>query len=280
MNDRLAGFNFCVTFNCPKNIPFFPASTHVSSHDNLLTVGLENADLLFIACHAVRDPVAARDNLVSVLYQALKPLDSLISDACTATGINYGGIDPSICPGLELPVDSVGLAIEELINTVTCDPTITPTSTAATDRFLSQYFGSHGTMRAISVITSALHMLKECKESERNDEKKVNLPFKITGYCGVMLPVMEDRILAERLLTGYGSYDNPKPTYTVKDLIAYSTVCGVGLDTVPISGDVTEDALVGVFVDLCTVAFRLNKPLSCRYVSRVLPMCILIRPQH
>jgi len=96
----------------------------------------------------------------------------------------------------------------------------------------------------------------------------------------VMLPVMEDRILAERLLTGYGSYDNPKPTYTVKDLIAYSTVCGVGLDTVPISGDVTEDALVGVFVDLCTVAFRLNKPLSCRYVSRVLPMCILIRPQH
>eukprot|EP01042_Synura_sphagnicola_P000839 gene839-933_t len=69
-------------------------------------------------------------------------------------------------------------------------------------------------MRAISVITSALHMLKECDESERNDEKKGSLPFKITGYCGVMLPVMEDRVLAERLLTGYGSCDNPKPTYT------------------------------------------------------------------
>ena len=48
----------------------------------------------------------------------------------------------------------------------------------------------------------------------------------------------------------------------------YSTVCGVGIDTVPIPGDVNIGKLAGVYLEMNTIAYRLQKPLSCR----VLPM--------
>ena len=46
-----------------------------------------------------------------------------------------------------------------------------------------------------------------------------------TGFSGLMLPVLEDSILAERAAEG---------TLTVKDLMLYSAVCGTGLDTIPL----------------------------------------------
>jgi len=105
----------------------------------------------------------------------------------------------------------------------------------------------------MSVVTRALKDLRE--------EGSV----KLVGYCGVMLPVMEDIVLAARAA-------QEPPTYTVKDLIALSTICGVGVDTVPVPGDVTVADLAGAYMDIGTVAFRLKKPLSCRY--SIPPSCI------
>ena len=45
------------------------------------------------------------------------------------------------------------------------------------------------------------------------------------GYCGLMLPVMEDLVLAAR------AAESP-PAFTLRDLLTFSSVCGVGLDTV------------------------------------------------
>jgi hypothetical protein len=72
-----------------------------------------------------------------------------------------------------------------------------------------------------------------------------------------MLPVMEDLILSARAAT-------TPPTFTIKDLLLYSTVCGVGLDVIPVSGNVTVDEIANLYMDLGTLALRLNKPLSCR----------------
>lgn len=75
------------------------------------------------------------------------------------------------------------------------------------------------------------------------------------GYNGLMLPVLEDATLArrwqERLVTG-------------QQLLAYSAVCGTGLDTVPLPGDVSEDEIARLLLDVATLAVRLEKPLSAR----------------
>ena len=71
-------------------------------------------------------------------------------------------------------------------------------------------------MAAVSAVTSAVKSLS-------------SNGVKLIGYNGLMLPVMEDLILADR------AAQNP-PTFTLRDLLMFSSVCGVGLDTVPVPG--------------------------------------------
>lgn len=47
-------------------------------------------------------------------------------------------------------------------------------------------------------------------------------------------------------------------------MLLYSTVCGVGLDMVPVPGDTSPESLAALYLEVGTLAFRLNKPLSAR----------------
>ncbi|MCA9935040.1 MAG: DUF711 family protein, partial [Anaerolineales bacterium] len=51
---------------------------------------------------------------------------------------------------------------------------------------------------------------------------------------------------------------------TVQDLLSYSAVCGVGLDTIPLPGDISRDSLAGILLDVAMLASRLRKPLTAR----------------
>jgi uncharacterized protein (UPF0210 family) len=55
-----------------------------------------------------------------------------------------------------------------------------------------------------------------------------------------------------------GAGDPPKPK--VRD----SAVCAGGVDTVPLAGDTSEDAIARIAGDVATLAFRWNKPLAAR----------------
>ena len=79
--------------------------------------------------------------------------------------------------------------------------------------------------------------------------------FPRTGFSGLMLPVLEDATLAVRAAEG---------VLTVKDLLLYSAVCGTGLDTVPLPGDVSADQLNAILLDVAVLALRLDKPLTAR----------------
>lgn len=81
---------------------------------------------------------------------------------------------------------------------------------------------------------------------------------KSTGFNGVMLSVLEDDILASRFSSGH---------LTINDLILYSSVCGCGLDMIPISGSVSDSSLSKLASDVGSMAFRLNKPLGVRMLS-------------
>jgi uncharacterized protein (UPF0210 family) len=54
----------------------------------------------------------------------------------------------------------------------------------------------------------------------------------------------------------------------LSDLLLYSAVCGVGLDTVPLPGDVDEATLTGILLDTAALSARLRKPL----VARLMPL--------
>jgi len=71
-----------------------------------------------------------------------------------------------------------------------------------------------------------------------------------------MLPVLEDAVLAAGATNG---------DFTVNDLLLYSAVCGTGLDTLPLPGEVAEDELAGIILDISALSTTLDrKPLTAR----------------
>jgi uncharacterized protein (UPF0210 family) len=100
-------------------------------------------------------------------------------------------------------------------------------------------FGEPGTLTAIALVAGALK----------------NTSLQTCGYCGLMLPVLEDSGLAER---------NNEGLLHLSSLLCYSAICGTGLDTIPLPGDVTVEQLAAILLDVATLAVRLKKPLSAR----------------
>lgn len=79
--------------------------------------------------------------------------------------------------------------------------------------------------------------------------------YKRTGFNGLMLPLLEDATLAQRGAEG---------VLSVTDLLLYSSVCGTGLDTIPLPGDTTPEQITPVLLDLAALSLRLDKPLTAR----------------
>ncbi|PKN92405.1 MAG: hypothetical protein CVU44_14810 [Chloroflexi bacterium HGW-Chloroflexi-6] len=99
--------------------------------------------------------------------------------------------------------------------------------------------GLHGSLAAAAFITEAM---------DRADYLRV-------GFNGLMMPALEDSTFAKRAAEG---------VLTVKDLLMYSTVCGTGLDTIPLPGDVTAEQISALLLDIAAISLRLNKPLTAR----------------
>jgi hypothetical protein len=110
---------------------------------------------------------------------------------------------------------------------------------AAIEALTAQPAGSSGTLTAAALITSALKDIR----------------VKQTGYSGLMLPVLEDSRLSQRWSEG---------RLTLDALLAYSAVCGTGLDVVPLPGDISEEQLALIIGDVASLAFKWRKPLSAR----------------
>ena len=70
-----------------------------------------------------------------------------------------------------------------------------------------------------------------------------------------MLPVLEDPLLARRA---------GENRYTIRDLLLFSSVCGTGLDVVPIAGNTPAETIEALLRDVAALATRLRKPLSAR----------------
>src|SRR6266704_3172159 len=109
----------------------------------------------------------------------------------------------------------------------------------AIENLTTQPVGSSGTLTAAAIITAAIKDVKA----------------KQTGYSGLMLPILEDSRLAQRWSEGHISLDA---------LLSYSAVCGTGLDTIPLPGDITAEQLSLIIGDVASLAVKWHKPLSVR----------------
>jgi uncharacterized protein (UPF0210 family) len=109
----------------------------------------------------------------------------------------------------------------------------------AYEKIMDGKFGNQGTLAISGMLTRVL--------------KSVSV--KTCGYSGLMLPVCEDVGLAARA---------NEQTYNITNLLAYSAVCGCGLDTVPIPGNITIEKITAILIDMATLAIKLDKPLSAR----------------
>jgi uncharacterized protein (UPF0210 family) len=180
-----------------------------------LAIGLESAGLVQTALESAADPEDAAARLRQILEAHLGAVDALGGKAAGAEGVEYLGIDTSPAPGMDR---SIGAAIES---------------------FTRRPFGQPATLQVCATITAVLKTLS----------------VRSCGYCGLMLPVLEDPVLAKRAR---------ERRYGIQELLLYSTVCGTGLDVVPIPGNAGVDAMARVIADVATLAVRLRKPLSAR----------------
>ena len=109
----------------------------------------------------------------------------------------------------------------------------------AMEEQLPGYFGERGTLTVAAGLTKTLR----------------SLALPLCGYSGLMLPVLEDVGLGKRSEAGYFNLDS---------LLLYSTVCGTGLDTIPVPGDASTSQLTAMLSDVATLSTQLSKPLSVR----------------
>lgn len=178
-------------------------------------IAMEGANVVAGVFAQYHDAREAEQHLSEMFSKYTKEIEAVAMQIASSTGWTYEGIDATPAP---LKDNSIGGAIES---------------------FIGGPFGSSGTLTASGIITRAVQ----------------STPVKRTGYSGLMLPVMEDNLLARRWAEG---------TFNLDSILAYSAVCAGGVDTVPLPGDVTEEQIARILGDVAWLAYRWNKPLAAR----------------
>jgi uncharacterized protein (UPF0210 family) len=210
-----ANFQFTASAMLKPLGPFYPGAWHTGAGKQF-SLGFESANIVQQVFGATHgDFDASVAELTRQLTIHAQVGEEVGNAIAASTGWTFAGVDPTPAP---LGDASIGDAIE---------------------RYTGVSFGSNGTLTAALAITSAVKAVK----------------VKQIGFSGLMLPVMEDKRLAQRWAEN---------TYDIDSVLAYSAVCGTGLDTVPLPGDVSEERLVKIFGDVAALAWKWHKPLSAR----------------
>jgi len=208
-------FNFTATAMLQPLGPFYPGSYHTGA-GNQFAIGFEGANVVQDVFAEDKGNVdKAITDLTVALSKHASVANAIGQKIASETGWVYVGLDPTPAPGGDI---SIAAAIES---------------------FTGAKFGSSGTLTAARIVTTAVKAVSG----------------KQVGYSGLMVPVLEDKLLAQRWAAS---------NYNVDSLLAYSTVCGTGLDTVPFPGDISTQQIERILTDLASVAVKWNKPLSAR----------------
>jgi len=178
-------------------------------------VAMEGASMVADVFSHYHNPVEAEQQLSKAFSQYSKQAETVALQLASTTKWTYEGIDATPAP---LGDRSIAGAIEA---------------------FTGAPFGTNGTLTAARIITRAVQ----------------STTVKRTGYSGLMIPVLEDNLMAQRWAEG---------AFNLDSMLAYSAVCAAGLDTVPLPGDVSEEQIARILGDLASLAYKWDKPLAAR----------------
>jgi hypothetical protein len=214
--DGFTNLRFAALANVPAGSPFFPAAYHMG-REPVFAIATEAAGLAVQAFRQAATLVEAQQALPAAIEQHARKLEETAGELAGQFGVCFGGCDFSLAPFPDEAL-SLGTALEALgVSSL----------------------GLHGSLAAAAILADAIDQAQ----------------FQRVGFSGLMLPVLEDAILAQRAADG---------TLSVKDMLLYSAVCGTGLDTLPLPGDTTPEQLSALLLDLAALAVRLSKPLTAR----------------
>ena len=103
--------------------------------------------------------------------------------------------------------------------------------------------GNLGSLSITSRLTDLIYKAFEFSKAKK------------AGFNGVMFSPLEDDWLARQSIQGILS---------IESLLLYSTVCGCGIDMLPLPGDVFTETIASLICDVITLSYKLNKPLGIR----------------
>jgi uncharacterized protein len=228
--DGFSNLRFAAAANVASGGPFFPVAYHdvqqSNKHIHVFALATEAADMAVTSISQAGSLSEARDTLIQTIEShagRLADISNKLVDRQVSDQhpLHFGGFDFTLAPFPKIDI-SFGNAMEQI-----GVPAV----------------GMHGSLAAAAFITHSLDL--------------ANYPR--TGFNGLMLPLLEDAVLALRA---------EQNILSLTDLLLYSAVCGTGLDTIPLPGDVTKDQLTTILLDLSALAQRLDKPL----IARLMPI--------
>lgn len=149
-----------------------------------------------------------------------------IGYGCYTEPWGFCGVDTSLAPGLDTP--SLTGSFELLLPLLQAGGKA-PSSSSSSSSPLPR-FGDPGTLALCSAVTRALQNCSWDHDEDNPDDDPDDVPAEpptTCGYCGLMLAVLEDQGLAEAAAEG---------RLSIERLLSWSSVCGTGLDTVPVPG--------------------------------------------
>ncbi len=214
--DGFANLRFACLANVASNSPFFPSAYH-ARHKPSFALAIEAADIALAAFKDSGSIKVVQKNILTELEKQANKLTRICKKISKPGNIKFSGIDFSFAP---FPTSNCSIA-------------------SAIEHFGVSAIGRLGSTAAAAILAEVL---------DRGTWKKA-------GFNGLMFPVLEDSILAER---------SKQQILTIKDLLLYSSVCGTGLDTVPLPGDITAPVIASILLDVAALAMRLDKPLTAR----------------
>jgi uncharacterized protein (UPF0210 family) len=174
-------FSFAATAMLKPLGPFYPGAYHTGAGKQF-SLGFEGASVVQQVLGSTHgDFDASVAELTRQLTIHARVGETVGNAIAVSSGWEFVGVDPTPAP---LGDASIGDAIEH---------------------YTGSPFGSNGTMTAVLAITTAVKAVK----------------VKQVGYSGLMLPVMEDKRLAQRWAEN---------TYEIDSLLACSSVCEAGYE--------------------------------------------------
>lgn len=228
-DDGLACAKLCVFSNIPQDMPFMAgAYLGVGVADAVINVGVSGPG---VVKRAIERNLADRRLTLGRIAEIIK------RTACKVTRVGE-------LIGREV-ADSLGIHFGIV------DLSLAPTPTVGDS--VGEIFQALG-LSSIGVpgSTAALAML--------NDAVKKGGAFAsshVGGLSGAFIPVSEDLNIANAAQKGYLS---------IEKLEAMTCVCSVGLDMVPVPGDITEQVLAGIIADEMAIGMINAKTTATRII--------------